>query len=140
MKNVKLTKVISALALAAVMAVSSCGGNSGSSNSSSNANKQTTQAIKSTCDVSLEISVGANLIMAKYNIDGYVDGEKIDTFSNDSTRYYTATLEKGKHTFRCEQNGNNSVSGELTFSVNEDGDYIRIMMKAHESYIEVSQL
>ena len=134
MKNVKLTKVMSALALAAVMAVSSCGGSS--SNPAGVAVTYATQ--KSQCDVSLGIYIAENLVMAKYNMDVYVDDSKLGTYANGESFTIESSMAAGSHTLRCSKNGDSSVSGELTFRVTDDGQYINFSVKAHTDYIEIS--
>ena len=138
MKNVKLTKVISALALAAVMAVSSCGGGSSSSNPAGAAVTYATQ--KSQCSVEIDLNIAENIIMAKYNIDIYIDDDKMGTYSNGTGDHLTGTMEAGSHTLKCVKSGDSSVSGELTFRVSEDGQVFAFGIIAHTDYIEINKI
>lgn len=79
---------------------------------------------------------GVNLMMAKYDIDLYVDDQKIGTVPNGSVFENTVSFKAGDHVFTVRKNTDSSVKASYSFSLKEDAT-LECDLKAHTSSIDI---
>lgn len=73
--------------------------------------------------VQIEIECVENLIFSKYDIDVFVDKNKLETLDHGTTQTYSLELEEGTHTLVVAKEGNKSVDGTVEFAVSENSNF-----------------
>ena len=82
------------------------------------------------------INYESNIVMAKYDIEVYVDGELVATVSNGKSVAGEIAVEPGVHTVTFCKAGDKSVTGSTTVTVN-GYTVFKHSLKSHRDYIEV---
>jgi hypothetical protein len=89
-----------------------------------------------TYKLQLDISYAKNIILAKYSISLYVDGNKIAMIEHGKDYLQEVTLTPGEHEIRLEKWGDDSVSNTINVTVKRDSTLI-CEIKSHLNEIEI---
>ncbi len=71
-------------------------------------------------NVVLEVDCSANLLFSRYDIEIFIDSEKLGTIDHGENKIFELQLSEGKHTLTIEEESNSSVDGSIDFSVSKD--------------------
>ncbi len=76
------------------------------------------------CDIAFNLYIDVksddNWILSTYDMDIFIDDEKVGTVSNGAELYINLLLEKGNHTLLVCKSGDNSLKSTATISLNND--------------------
>lgn len=76
-----------------------------------------------TYDVRIQLECEENLVFSKYNMNVYVDEEKIGELGHGTTNSYTVNLENGTHQLLLSEESNSSNKNFVNFEVNGSCEY-----------------
>lgn len=86
-----------------------------------------------------DISYEENLLMAKYDIDVYVDGEYCTTLINGQRSSGSFEIKNGTHEFKFAQSGKQANSTVKTYTITGDTSF-KCSIKSHTSSIELRNI
>lgn len=114
-----MKKIFSAFILTlTVLVLTACNGGK----SDSQDNSETDNAPK--YSIQLELNCIRNLLFSKYDLDVFVDGNKIGKLDHGATRTYTVELVEGTHTLVAAKEGSRTIDGTIDFAVSEDSKFM----------------
>lgn len=101
-----------------VLVLTACNGGK----SDSQDNSETDNAPK--YSIQLELNCVRNLLFSKYDLDVFVDGNKIGKLDHGATRTYSVELVEGTHTLVAAKEGSRTIDGTIDFAVSEDSKFM----------------
>lgn len=101
-----------------VLVLTACNGGK----SDSQDNSETDNAPK--YSIQLELNCVRNLLFSKYDLDVFVDGNKIGKLDHGATRTFSLELVEGTHTLVAAKEGSRAIDGTIDFAVSEDSKFM----------------
>ena len=90
-------------------------------------------------EVGIDISCEKNLAFSKYDVNVYVDSSLLGKVDHGKEKSFSAKLTNGKHTLRCEKDGDSSVDGEISFEVSKAQTY-KYRISCTKSQVEIEEM
>lgn len=87
-------------------------------------------------EVFIDIEYESNIILAKDDLDIYIDNHKFYAIGNGEDKTYTFNLTPGEHTVKIAEGENHIASEEI--NVEKDGDAFIFTVKNHMNKVELS--
>lgn len=88
------------------------------------------------CTLAVDVVYESNIVMAKYSIDVYLDGEKIGNVENGNEFLHSTSTMTGSHTLKFEKRGDSSIMSFYKFDVVGDSTVL-CSLKSHTDEIEI---
>ena len=89
--------------------------------------------------VSIAVECESNLVLSKYDIAVYVDGDSLGTLDHGTAKTFETTLADGSHELRFAKEDDQSVDGTVGISVNGD-TALGYRIKCTSSQVEIEQI
>ena len=70
--------------------------------------------------VQIELDCDENLLFSRYDIDVFIDDDKVGTLDHGSTLTYQLALEEGTHDLTVTKENERDVDGTVQFTVSDD--------------------
>lgn len=89
--------------------------------------------------VSIEIECESNLILSRYDLDVYIDGEHQGSLDHGTNKAFDAKLGDGDHDLRITKKDDDGVDGSVGFSVSGDTS-LKYKVKCTSSQVEIEAI
>lgn len=97
---------------------------------------QTTVDPKNMCNLFVSVDYESNIVMAKYDINVYLDGEQITTIENGDEYFEVFSVEIGTHQLLFEDDDDSDIVSDYTFDV-DHACTVSCSLKSHLDEIEI---
>lgn len=114
-----MKKIFSAFILTlTVLVLTACNGGKSDSQDNSEIDNAPKYSIQ------LELNCVRNLLFSKYDLDVFVDGNKIGKLDHGATRTYSVELVEGTHTLVAAKEGSRTIDGTIDLEISEDSKFM----------------
>ena len=90
------------------------------------------------CLLMVKVNYESNVVMAKYSILVFLDGEEIATVKNGTEYFGSFDVKSGKHELTFEKNGDSEISNTYSFKA-EGNCTVYCSLKSHLDSIEITE-
>ena len=88
------------------------------------------------CQLLLDVNFEQNIVLAKYSINVYLDGEKITMMEHGGYLLETVSTTTGTHTLRFEKRGESDFATDQSIKLDGDSTFV-CSIKSHTNSIEL---
>lgn len=87
----------------------------------------------------MDVSCEENLFFSRYDVDVYVDDEKVGTLDHGMQRTFDLEISEGTHVFRVAEKGNSSVDGSWDFDMPSEESILKCSISCNAGQVSIEE-